>query len=59
LTMTNPTQKTQFSEFELDLKRAVAIAIRDKTSPSGVELIMDAVIKLERRIVELEHGKTP
>jgi len=50
---------SDLNKFELDLRRAVAIAIADKGSPSGVELVMDYVIKLERRVVELEHGKTP
>ncbi len=47
---------SQFSEFELDLRRAVEIAIADKTSPSAVEIVMRAVIKIEKRLAEVENG---
>jgi len=47
----------KLNEFELDLRRAVAISIADKGSPSGVEWVMDYVIKLEKRVVKLEHDK--
>ncbi len=49
---------SQFTEFELDLRRAVAIAITDKGQPSAVELVMEALIKIEKRITEVEHEKT-
>ncbi len=46
------------TEFELDLRRSVAIAITDKGQPSAVELVMEALIKIEKRITELENEKT-
>ncbi len=49
---------SQFSEFELDLRRAVEIAIADKTSPSAVEIVMRALIEIEKRLAELENEKT-
>ncbi len=48
---------SQFSEFELDLRHDVAIAIKDKGQPSAVELVMEALIKIEKRLAEVENGK--
>ncbi len=45
------------TEFELDLRRAVAIAVHDKGQPSAVELVMEALIKIEKRLAELENAK--
>ncbi len=47
---------SQFTEFELDLRRAVEIAIADKTSPTAVEIIMRAVIEIEKRLAAIEPG---
>ncbi len=50
---------SQFSEFELDLRRSVAIAITDKGQPSAVELVMEALIKIEKRLSAIEPGSQP
>ncbi len=42
------------TEFELDLRRDVAIAVHDKGSPSAAEIVMEAVIKIEKRLIKLE-----
>jgi len=52
--MTNPTQKTQFSEFELNLRREVDIALTDKGHPPAVQYVMKALIKVEKRLAALE-----
>jgi len=48
------TDKTQFSEFELDLRRAVDIALTDKGHPPAVHYVMKALIKVEKRLAALE-----
>ncbi len=47
---------SQFSEFELDLRRDIAIAVHDKGSPSAAEIVMEALIKIEKRLAEIERG---
>ncbi len=48
---------SDLNEFELELRRDIFLAIKDDLTPSAVELVMQAVIKIEKRLAELENGK--